>query len=250
MASLTPTTPELPAFARTAIWLGPAATVLAILGVHVANAALRPETYVDAPPSISRAIVHADVGEPFAIVMWVTAAVILVAILTVIGAYRRLCGDDRRVKALLAVILCSELLAVVGMVTLATFRTEDWQAWHDAGSYLLFFGHTTGIALAGLLCGAFGLRQRPQAQGTLDWAPRGASIVLVMGVVYGVLYFGASGLTGQAFFLQRLALAIWEVLLISAFVGFLWRHAAFVRVMGTHAAQSEARGRPDGIRQV
>jgi hypothetical protein len=55
----------------------------------LANFSLRPEAYREAPPSISRAIVNGEIGIPFAVAMFPTALLILIAVLQIALAYRR-----------------------------------------------------------------------------------------------------------------------------------------------------------------
>ncbi len=222
--------------AFSALWAGPLATVTSILAAHAANIALRPEAYREAPPSISRSIVHPDIGLPFAIAMLPTALLILTAVLVIASAYRRALSHRPGFATLLVLFVLCETVAVAGQVILSMFRTEDWQAQHNLGSYMLFFGHVIGIALCGAMARLAGSADRRRPGDPALWAPRAAGTIAVMAAVYGVLYFGGALIdeTPTVFFWRRLALAVWEVVLLTAFVWFLWRHSDFVRgILGT-----------------
>jgi putative pyoverdin transport system ATP-binding/permease protein len=219
--------------ALAALWAGPLATVTCVLAAHLANAVLRPEAYWEAPPSISRTIVHDEIGIPFGIAMLPTALLILVGMLTVISTYWKLLARRRRFAVLLSAITFCEVLAVVGMIMLSQYRTEEWQLQHDIGSYILFFGHAMGITLLGIMVSLPGVVDLPTTSGSIRWVPRAAWGVFVISVIYGILYFGGKFLSGDTFFWQRLFLAVWEVILLTSFVWFLWRHTGFVLTMRT-----------------
>lgn len=214
----------------SALWAGPLATVASVLAVHAANIALRPDAYFEAPPSISRAIVHPEIGVPFALAMMPTAVLILIAATAVLAAYWRLLRGQAGLRALIAMALTFEAVAVTGQVILSLFRTDEWQFYHNLGSYMLFFGHLLGISAVGIAvrqAASGGARPGYEA---LAWVPLAAVRVGLMAVVYGFLYFGGALIeeTAAVFFWRRLGLAIWEVALLSAFVWFLWRHTEFV----------------------
>gem|GEM_PF-1293738 len=213
------------------LWAGPVATVASIVLVHAANMSLRPEAYREAPPSISRAIVNADIGIPFAVAMFPTAALILIAVVQIALAYRRALPRGPAVSTLLLLFCLSEVTAVIGQIVLAIFRTEAWQFQHNLGSYMLFFGHLAGISICGLMARAEGSGAGTGALALLRWVPRSAGVIGLLSLVYGILYFGGSFIEESEtfFFWRRLALAIWEVALLTAFVWFLWRHSEFVR---------------------
>ncbi len=240
--------------AVVALWAGPLATVTCVLGAHLANAILRPEAYWEAPPSISRTIVHDEIGVPFGIAMLPTAILILVGMLTVISAYWTLLAHRRRFAILLSAVTFCEVLAVFGMIMLSQYRTEEWQLQHDIGSYILFFGHAVGITLIGIMVSLPGVVDQPATSGSIRWVPRAAGVVFVISVIYGILYFGSKFMSGETFFWQRLFLAVWEVILLTSFVWFLWRHTAFVLTMRaarvpaqSPAADTAAAAKPEAM---
>ncbi len=213
------------------LWAGPIATVASILLVHAANMSLRPDTYREAPPSISRAIVHSEIGMPFAVAMFPTAALILIAVTQIALAYRRALPKGPAAGALLLLLCLCEIAAVIGQIVLAIFRTEEWQFQHNLGSYMLFFGHLAGISICGVMVRSAGSGKDRGALASLGWVPRAAGVIGLMSVIYGFLYFGGALIeeSETVFFWRRFALAILEVTLLTAFVWFLWRHSDFVK---------------------
>lgn len=199
--------------------------------MHLANISLRPEAYREAPPSISRAIVHAEIGIPFAVAMFPTAVLILIAVAQIALAYRRAFPKTPIFGALLLVLCVGEFAAIVGQIVLAIFRTEEWQFQHNLGSYMLFFGHLVGISISGVMARLALSEPNCDLEKKLGWAPRAAGVIGLMSVIYGGLYFGGALIeeSETVFFWRRLALAIWEVVLLTGFVWFLWRHSDFVR---------------------
>lgn len=220
------------------LWLGPVMTVGSILAAHLGNMILRPEDYVEAPPSISRAIVHDEIGGPFAMVMIPTVLLILLAVSTIHHAYWTLLTQSKTAKRLITGIVVAEAFAAIGMIMLSQYRTEEWQFQHDLGSYILFAGHAVAITLNGIMASKFKVSAMPEAGATLAWTPKAARTVFILSVLYGSLYFGRALLPDDVFFWQRLVLAVLEVVLLTAFVSFLWRHAAFVALMAGKGEQS------------
>lgn len=213
------------------LWAGPVATVVSILAVHAANLTLRPEAYREAPPSISRAIVHAEIGVPFAVAMVPTALMIFAAALSIAMAYRKALRGHSGCIAFVVLFVLSELTAVAGQVILSMFRTEEWQFQHNLGSYMLFFGHVIAISICGVMAHIAVPGDRDRLGPLIGWAPRAAGRIALLATVYGMLYFGGYLMeeSEAVFFWRRLALAIWEVMLLTVFVWFLWRHSDFVR---------------------
>jgi hypothetical protein len=223
---------------RFVLWGGPAMTMASVMGAHAMNFSIRPEAYADAPPSISRAIVDPVVGQPFAIAIFITAALILAGVLLTHSVYCWLTvALDRPAKARLRMFLVCECVAVAGMVLLSQFRTPDWQVVHNAGSHMLFFGHTFGILLAGNIAAelgaATGKDRAPDSISTgriLHAMPLRAGLVAVSALIFGVLYFGGRHLPDSWFFWQRLCLAIWEVALLAMFVAFVAGNVQVIRL--------------------
>lgn len=221
------------------LWAGPIATVASIVLVHAANMWLRQEAYREAPPSISRAIVNPEIGIPFAVAMFPTAALILIAVAQIALAYRRAMPRGSAVGALLLLFCLSEVAAVIGQIVLALFRTAEWQFQHNLGSYMLFFGHLAGISICGVMVRMAASGPDGRDIPALNWVPRSAAVIGLLSVIYGILYFGGAFFEESEtfFFWRRLALAIWEVALLTAFVWFLWRHTEFIRSTLTAPAQ-------------
>jgi hypothetical protein len=224
------------------LWAGPAMTMMSVLGVHAANAVMRPAAYVEAPPSISRAIVDPAIGEPFAAAMVFTAAAILAGVVVVFLIHARCwrsSGQNAPIR--LHVFLVAELVAVAGILILSQYRTPEWQLWHNAGSYMLFFGHAIGVLIAGHLARDFAQKpgQVTPAAGTHNEVPAAlppgfgnlphyANTIFASALLFGLLYFGGRFAPDSWFFWQRLALAVWEIVVLGMFVGFLAFHSSLL----------------------
>jgi ABC-type multidrug transport system fused ATPase/permease subunit len=85
-----------------------------------------------------------------------------------------------------------------------------------------------------------GVFDLPATSQSIVWVPRAARGVFVASVIYGILYFGGKWMSGDTFFWQRLLLSVWEVILLTSFVWFLWRHTGFVLTMHAAAARAES----------
>ncbi|MBG1230782.1 hypothetical protein [Aestuariivirga litoralis] len=217
---------------------GPVATVLSILAAHAANTIIHFDAYRNGPPSISRAIVDPVIGVPFAYAMIVDALLIGGGAAMAIASYAWLVSRllmPRRWHFVVGAIALAEAFAVAGMVVLSQFRTSPWQEWHDVGSYMLFFGHCVGIGLSGILARRVVVQMAGASQpedrelvASVKWAPPHSWWVVIVGIVFGALYFGGHMLGDTLLFWRRLLTASIEVLLISYFVWYLWRYTKFV----------------------
>lgn len=208
--------------------------MVSVLGAHVMNSQIRPADYMEAPPSISRAIVDPSVGGPFAILIAVTACFITAAIVLTLASYLALANSLRLSHGKqLRIILACGLTAVAGMIVLTQFRTAEWQALHNMGSYMLFFGFALGILLVGNLAATLlqchaDSPALAQVLETIAPVPRQSMGITACAVIFGILYFGGRFAPDSWFFWQRAVLAVWEVFLLALFVGFLAGHAPLV----------------------
>ncbi len=224
---------------------GPFLTVASVLLVHLANFALRPQDYFDAPPSISRAIVHDDLGALFGLAMVPTALGILVLVSHMVFTGWRIAENRLTVRLPLLMVGASGLVGVVGMIMLSQFRTAEVQHLHDFGSYLLFLGFCITIVSYGLFLKFSNIDRTEPYAVLLQDARKNAWLILGAALVYGLIYFGGRSLPSQWFFTKRAVLAIWEVCVLSGYVWYIWRLGPLARaVKEQQAIKNASRNKP------
>lgn len=225
---------------------GPLTAGTAIIWVHADNVVRHPESYAEAPPTISRALWDPAIADPFALLMVLSALFLTIAIaqvtLTLGRLAWRLPGRGANTVLLLLFGGC-EAIAVAGMIVLSQYTGQFHSQLHDLGSYMLFFGHAIGISLSGWLI----VRLRRAAAGDpraatavrvlcqAEKCPRRALRIAVLSAAYGAVYFGGKHLPDAYFFWQRLVLSVTEVVLILCFLGYLlslWPLVRAGRTMG------------------
>lgn len=219
-----------------AVIAGPIVTLGAVVWCQVTNIILRPEAYVEAPPTISRAIVDPAIGEPFAVMMIVAAVFLSIGIALV---YRKLFDvvlqqpkPRTEVLTLWGLAVMCEYVAVVGMIIISQYRGEEWSQIHNFGSYLLFSGHGLGIALSGYLVKRIIKEQTKHGDlhvcALLKPLPRAAFWVGGFSIIYAAIYFTGKHLSDDYFFWQRLLQCLCEIFLLATFLRFLTRFLPFL----------------------
>jgi hypothetical protein len=230
---------------------GPGIVVAAILAVHGYNLYLHWQNYVEAPPTISHALLDPAIAAPFAIAMIISAIFLTWAVLRVALALGQLVLRTRQRPAtslalLLTGVSC-QLVAIAGMVVLSQFTGNVNQHLHDIGSYMLFFGHSIGTSLLGILSylqlrgiGRQDLRNDASARTVLSLRkqPRRALGVAILGTMFGIAYFGGKYLPDAYFFWQRTVMSILEVVVIFSFLGFLVAFWPFLEFWTTSRPQA------------
>ncbi len=240
----------LRAFPLTA---GPAIVVAAILLAHGYNLFVHWQNYLEAPPTISRVLLDPAIAGPFAFAMIVSAIFLAWAVLQVAKALWQLVTRTRQSFALsltllIAGIFC-EFIAIAGMVVLSQFTGNVSQPLHDLGSYMLFFGHSIGISMLGVMIHLqLSVFERQNVRYisssnvflTLRKQPHRAAGIAVLGVTFGVVYFGGKYLPDIYFFWQRTVMSVLEVLVIFSFLGFLVAFGPFLGFWA-HSRKAPAR---------
>lgn len=211
---------------------GPLSAALAIFWVHGDNFARHPEAYGEAPPTISRALWDPAIGEPFALIMILSAALLAIAItqvgVTLLRLVSQMPGRTTNMPVLGAFAAC-EIVAVAGMIVLSHYTGRVDSRLHDMGSFMFFFGHAIGISLSGWLLRRMQLASPSNVLGkaaekVLQHArrsPRHALWIALLSLVYGAIYFGGKLLPDEYFFWQRMILSVTEVIVILAFLAYL-----------------------------
>ena len=245
------------------IFLGPFITTVAMLVTHVVGLLDRPDEYVEAPPTISRLLTKAELAEPFALAMIVAAFFLTIAICQVgLFLYRSLRVVEPNVgkwAVLFAVCAISESAAVVGMIVLSQYTGDIYPTLHDVGSYMLFFGHTIGFIMVGLLVrnALVGLHQAqqevPAALAGISSFPRRSVTIAVLSLLFGLVYFGGKLLPEGYFFWQRVVLSGLEIIVILSFLAYLVSFEPHINAArkrrrntsGTRAASTDLHVRAD-----
>ena len=224
---------------------GPGIAAAAIFWVHGSNLASHWQNYAEAPPTISRALLDPGIARPFAYAMVASAIFLAMAVFQVASALGQCIkmtgqGTAQLFAMLFAGIAC-EVIAIAGMVVSSQFTGNESPHLHDVGSYMLFFGHATGISVVGLmirrLISVLESHGVPANAGLDEFAtlrkhPRRAGGVAVLSMLYGVVYFGGKQLPDIYFFWQRTVMSVLEVVVILSFLGFL---AGFGPLLGIRA---------------
>jgi hypothetical protein len=232
------------------IAMGPFIAANSIICIHIAGFILKPEKYLEAPPTVSRLLVDSFLAKPFALAMIASAAFLAIAI-TQVGIFLhksiRMAGQSTTQNlSLLYAAMTSEMIAVAGMIVLSQFTGSIDSKLHDFGSYMLFLGHAIGISLIGLLIRnllAGGSHENGTPLPALRKFPTRASRVAALSVLYGAVYFGGKILPDEVFFWQRAVLSVFEIILILSFLGFLLSFMPFIG--GTRTNVIESARNPD-----
>lgn len=230
---------------QTPVVLGPFIAANSIICIHIAGFILKPENYVEAPPTVSRLLVDSVFSEPFALAMIASAAFLAIAI-TQVGVFllksiRMARQETRQNLSLLYSAMTSEMIAVVGMIVLSQFTGSIDSKLHDLGSYMLFLGHAIGISLIGLLIRNLLVgrsRENDFPFSELRKFPIRAGRIAAFSILYGAVYFGGKVLPDEVFFWQRAVLSVFEIVLILSFLGFLLSFMPFIGRTRTNAAES------------
>jgi hypothetical protein len=222
--------------ARTApALLGASIPSGSIIWAHIENFARHAAAYSELPPTVSRAIVDPAIGGPFAILMIAGALCLAVGVAQIIRALAAcLRISDRAPRSswrLLYVAAACEAAAIAGMIVLSQFTGEHHALVHDAGSYMLFFGHAIAITCLGALIarmlGDASLAGHA-AMGKLTGHPLHARIVTALSIAFGIVYFAGKLAPEMAPFALHLMFSVLEMVVLLAFLAFLGRFTGFL----------------------
>lgn len=201
----------------------------AILWAHGENYVENAEVYANQPPTVSRALANPEITSPFAIAMIAAAALLGVAILQILFAMVRVLRDrgaDRLSWYLLVFAAICEVPAILGMVVLSQYTGDALALQHDIGSHMLFFGHTFAIAASGWMIHRL-LAQQPETADSrlsaLRGLPRHAAWTAIFSGLFAVAYYSNGHVPAISPFWHHLVLSIIEIVVLAAFLTYLWR---------------------------
>ena len=236
----------------------PAVAIAAMTWARHELIQLRPEATAIHPPTISMAITHPEIGDPFALWMLVVAACQAFAAYRVTNAIRyttfSLVAPSRRplLAALLSTTVAAQIVAIAGVVTLSQYTGSVSTDLHALGSYMMFFGNGISITLCGVI---FSLdmraRAKPEHSATDIPAPylprthtRLATLIAAISLFFGVQYFGYELLLPLNPYLYRLTFAMTEYVLLllsllylAGFLVSMYRYE--YRLLSVHAVAAD-----------
>lgn len=216
-------------------FLVPALEIPLVLWARHAFLATNPD-YMDDPPTISLAISDPAIGDIFANVILVIAALVMLAMpmilwcyLSAIGCLPVSRGRRRVMQSLLAVFLIGQITASSGMVLTTQYTFSNGHDLHMLGSYIFFPAQALALLAAALLCRMLLHQQKSYGIGADAWSFRpgthrfrfGFAFPMVfIAVCFGILFvikdwnLPLPGYAVQVLFTQS------EVLVIACYVVF------------------------------
>ena len=225
--------------------------------------------YLNDPPTISRSINDPTVGAPFAdLILLITALILMVTpvlIWSYVLAISRLTLSRRRrvlMFVLLGLIFVFQVTASMGMVLTTQFTFAIDHGMHMLGSYVFFAFQAFTILIAGSLCRMLFSEQQRHGIADTDWQFRPpmhrfrfrfAMLIMGLVIVYGVLFVLKDLTLPISDYVVQVAYTQCEVIVIACYVLFLGSYAVDIhhmvrhdtlRLGGSQAAQEAAAGKP------
>jgi uncharacterized membrane protein len=221
--------------------LAPVVATAAMFWARAESIRLHPEVAAVRPPTVSRAIADPVIGDPFALWMILVASFQAFAVLRIAQAAHRTALSPFPARwglsmfAMFLTMLVCEAVAVAGVVVLSQYTGSISDYWHQAGSYMMFFGNGCAIFMCGLFVMLDQIQRASGAAASTD-APlpyepyihtRFAWVVAVISLFFGYLfYWGFDYLAPYNDYLFRLIFVICELVLLVASLIYL---GSFVR---------------------
>ncbi|MFO1131843.1 MAG: hypothetical protein U1E16_07530 [Hyphomicrobiales bacterium] len=216
--------------------LVPVIEIPLVLWARSSFIALHPD-YLNDPPTISRSINDPAVGGPFANLILVITALILMVTPVLVWSYAKAISQltlsrARRavMRVLLVLLLVLQIAASAGMVLTTQFTFAIDHDLHMLGSYIFFCFQALTIVIAGTLCRMLHGEQRRQGIPDDDWQflPvmhrvrfRFAMVILALVVSYGILFVLKDHALPVSAYAVQVAYTQCEVIVIACYVLFL-----------------------------
>lgn len=231
---------------------------------------LHPDYLYD-PPTISRSINDPIVGAPFADLILLITALILMVTPVIIWSYARAVsrltnspGRRLLMYLLLVMVFVSQIAASAGMVMTTQFTFAIDHDMHMLGSYVFFSFQAITILIAATLCRLLlGEQQRRGISGA-EWQFRPsmhrfrfrfALVIVGLVVLYGVLFVLKDHELPVSDYLVQVAYTQTEVIVIACYVLFLGSYAVDIHHMVRHdllrldrSPRAEGTGEEDAMR--
>ena len=226
---------------RTAIFfalpalLVPVIEIPLVLWARAAFLAMHPD-YLDDPPTISRAINDPSVGLPFADLILVITAMIMMALPIMLLSYARAISrlhlsPARRymLYGLLFLFFAFQITASTGMVITTQYSFDINRDMHMLGSYIFFSFQAITTLVAAVLCHILLRHQTRHAIPDHEWEFRAfmhrfrvrfAMVVVGLAVLFGILYVAKDYDWPISPYVVQVAYTQSEVIVIASFVVF------------------------------
>lgn len=218
----------------------PAIEIPLVLWARAKFVELHPDYLLD-PPTISRSINDPVVGAPFADLILVITALILmvtpvIALSYALAISRLAVGRGRRLLmyGLLFAVLIFQVIASAGMVLTTQFTFAVDHHMHMLGSYIFFSFQALTIILAAALCRSLLTEQQRHgiAEGEWQFRPamhrfrfRFAWVIVGLVVLYGMLFVLKDQTLPVSDYIVQVAYTQCEVIVIACYVLFLGSYA-------------------------
>jgi hypothetical protein len=241
-AGIEPVVPKAPLTSAVQPWfhrhtapalIGATIPSASIFWAHAENYSRHADIYAMQPPTVSRALIEPAIAAPFAWFMIIGAAFLAVAVTQIARALADALhhAEDlpRSSWMLLRLMVACEAVAIAGMIVLSQFVGEGHALIHDAGSYMLFFGHAIAITGLGVLIRRLLASKRAiPAVRLLSGHPIHARVVTWLSAAFGATYAWGKLWPDHSMFTQHLLFSILEMLALLAFLSFLARFHRFL----------------------
>lgn len=206
--------------------------------------------YLDDPPTISRAINDPSVGLPFADMILVITAMIMLALPTMLLSYayaisRLNLGSGRRgmMYLLLFLIFAFQVTASAGMVLTTQYSFDTGHDLHMLGSYVFFSFQAITSLVAATLCRMLLHQQQKHAIPDAEWHFRPgmhrfrfrfALVIVGLAALFGILYVAKDHEWPIDPYVIQVIYTQTEVILIATFVLFFGSYAVDIYHMIRH----------------
>jgi hypothetical protein len=243
--------------------LVPVIEIPLVLWARFSFISLHPD-YINDPPTISRSINDPAVGGPFANIILVITALILMATPVLVWSYAKAISQltlsrSRRavMLVLLLLLLVFQIAASAGMVLTTQFTFAIDHDLHMLGSYIFFCLQALTIVIAGTLCRMLHGEQRRQGipDGEWQFLPvmhrvrfRFAMVILALVATYGILFVLKDHALPISAYIVQVAYTQCEVIVIACYVLFLGSYGIDISDMARRGKlSSHAVSAPDPV---
>lgn len=227
----------------------PAIEIPLVLWARAKFVELHPD-YLHDPPTISRSINDPIVGAPFADLILVITALILMVVPVLAWSYalaisRLTLGRGRRflMYCLLLMVLCCQVIASAGMVLTTQFTFAIDHDMHMLGSYVFFSFQALTILMAAALCRMLHTEQQRLGIAESEWQFRPAMhrfrfrfawVIVGLVVLYGLLFMLKDHALPISDYVVQVAYTQCEVIVIACYVLFLGSYGVDIHHMVRH----------------
>lgn len=229
--------------------LVPVIEIPLVLWARATFLAMHPD-YLKEPPTISRAINDPSVGVPFADIILVIAALVMIALPILLLSYALAISrlDLRPARrslmyVLLFLVFTFQVAASTGMIITTQYSFDIDHDLHMLGSYIFFFFQAINVLVSATLCRLLLDQQQKHAIPDHEWQfpPimhrirfRFAMLVVFLAVLFGVLFVAKDYPLPIDPYVVQVIYTQSEVIVIASFVVFFGSYAVDIYHMVQH----------------